>query len=130
MHISIFDDLLRAARLQAEPQRLLLVFAGATLGPEATPDERAAFEAGHGGELQPLMCVDKDATELPDFAALAAEAQSLNQSWVLVFAAALSGRSDTAAVDTALKRMVEQVRGGQIDGFIPFNQQGQAVRLV
>jgi len=129
MNISTFEDLLLAARQQPEPQRLLLVFAGASLSTEATPAERAAFEAGHGGELEPLMCVDKDPAELQGFAALAAEAEAMGQPWVLVFAAALSGRADAARVDAALQRMVETVRSGQLGGFIPFDRQGQAVQL-
>ena len=41
MEISSFDDLLRAARQQPEPQRLLFVFAGAEL-PEATRPRSSA----------------------------------------------------------------------------------------
>jgi len=55
MDINTFDDLLRAARQQPDPQRLLLVFAGASLSPDASTAQRAAFEAGVGGELAPLM---------------------------------------------------------------------------
>ena len=60
MTIRNFDDLLQAARQQAQPQRLLLVFAGASLPAGATAEQRAAFAAGESGELAPLMCVDKD----------------------------------------------------------------------
>ena len=49
MNITHFDDLLAAARAQPEPQRLLLVFAGAEPGSEPTPAQRLAFEQGHGG---------------------------------------------------------------------------------
>jgi hypothetical protein len=37
MNISSFDDLLRAAREQSEPQRLLFVFANAVLPDDSTP---------------------------------------------------------------------------------------------
>ncbi len=129
MNISTFDDLLQAARQQPEPQRLLLVFAGASLGEDASPAERAAFEAGEGGEIAPLMCVDKSAAELASFAALAAEAEAMGQPWVLVFAAAMPAAAAAAQVDAALQRLVEAVRVGQLQGLIPFNRDGQAVNL-
>lgn len=133
MDITHFDDLLKAARLQATPQRLLLVFAGASLPELASAEQRASFDVGKGGELAPLMCVDKGPHELADFSALAAEAATLGPPWVLVFAAAMDGIGmlppTPAAVDAALQGMVEAVRGGDIGRFIPFDTQGQAVRL-
>lgn len=134
MEIAHFDDLLQAARRQAEPQRLLLVFAVATLPEGADAAQRAAFEAGEGGELSPLMCVDKDPADLADFEMLQREAaQAGGEGWVLVFASTLSGAGGqppaTAQVDAALDRMVEQVRLGQVGGFVPFDRSGDAVRL-
>ncbi|HET7160419.1 MAG TPA: ribonucleotide reductase subunit alpha, partial [Burkholderiales bacterium] len=70
MVISSFDDLLRAARMQPEPQRLLFVFAGVELPADSTPEQRAGFQAGQGGALIPLMSVDKSPDELETFAAL------------------------------------------------------------
>ena len=129
MGISTFDELLQAARRQPEAQRLLLVFAGASLSDAAGPAERAAFKAGEGGEIAPLMCVDKPVAELASFAALAAEAESMGPSWVLVFAAAMSAAAGAPQVDAALERLVEAVRVGQLQGLIPFNRAGQAVNL-
>ncbi len=133
MDISHFDDLLTAARQQAEPQRLLMVFAGASLPADATAEQRARFDAGESGELAPLMCVDKDPAELKDFAALQAEAASMGQPWALVFAAAMSGHGgrapEAAQVEAALTRMVEAVKTGQLAGLIPFDRQGEAVQL-
>lgn len=133
MDISHFNDLLAAARKQPDAQRLLLVFAGASLPDDATAEQRARFEAGESGELAPLMCVDKDPAVLPDFAALMAEASAMGPDWALVFAAALSGqgrRAPAAAqVEAALTRMVEAVKSGHLDGLIPFDRQGEAVHL-
>lgn len=133
MEISHFNDLLAAARRQPDTQRLLLVFAGATLPAGATPEQRARFEAGESGELTPLMCVDKDPTALQDFAALKAEAAAMGPEWVLIFAAALSGQGQqapaAAQVEAALQRMVEAVKAGQLEGLIPFDRQGEAVQL-
>lgn len=133
MDIQHFDDLLAAARQQPVPQRLLLVFAGASLPADATPAQRAAFEAGESGELAPLMCVDKDPLDLANFSALVQEAAAMGPAWALVFAGALGGRTgrppDAAAVDAALQRMVESVKTGQLAGLIPFDRQGNAVQL-
>ncbi len=133
MDISHFNDLLAAARQQTEPQRLLLVFAGASLPADATPAQRASFEAGESGELAPLMCVDKDPQALADFASLVQEAGAMGAPWALVFAAALSGQRGQApvasVVDAALQRMVEAVKSGQLAGLIPFDRQGEAVQL-
>jgi hypothetical protein len=133
MDIGHFNDLLAAARQQAEPQRLLLVFAGASLPAGATAQQRAHFEAGQSGELTPLMCVDKDPGLLNDFAALVDEASSLGPAWALVFAAALSGQRGQpptdSMTDAALQRMVEAVKAGQLSGLIPFDRHGEAVQL-
>ncbi|MDC8773495.1 ribonucleotide reductase subunit alpha [Roseateles albus] len=137
MQISNFQDLLDAATLQCAVQRLLLVFAGATLPKGASAQQRAEFEAGHGGELDPLMCVDKLPQELSSFSALADEADQLmranQQYWQIVFVASLSGSSglppSPEQAEKALTAMVDAIRGGRIDGFIPFNRQGAAVNL-
>jgi hypothetical protein len=133
MEISKFNDLLTGARGQVEPQRLLLVFASASLPAGATLEQRARFEAGESGELAPLMCVDKDPGEVADFAALADEASTLDANWVLVFAAALSGKGGSppsdSEIDAALQRMVEAVKSGVLSGLIPFDRKGEAVHL-
>lgn len=133
MTLHTFDDLLAAARSQPQRQRLLMVFAGAEPGSAPSAAQRAAFDAGRGGELAPLMCVDKTPEELPDFAALCAQARRAGPPWAIVFAAALAG-STTAApssedADAPLQRMVENIRQGQLDGLVPFDTQGQAVHL-
>ena len=133
MNITTFEDLLQAARAQQQPQRLLLVFAGATLPDDATPEQRARFAAGESGELAPLMCVDKDPLALAGFDALASEALAFEQPWALVFAAALSGADGQAPAEAqvaaALQRMVEAVSAGELGGLIPFDRQGHAVQM-
>lgn len=133
MTISCFDDLLQAARAQPTPQRLLFVFTQVELPDDSTPEQRANFEQGHGGALVPHMCVDKDPAELQSFEQLVKEAEIIGQSWGLVFAAGMSGplglppRSEDA--DAPLKEMVEAIRQGKLDKYIPFDAQGQAVNL-
>ncbi len=133
MDISSFDDLLQAARAQAEPQRLLFVFAGAELPDDATLAERTQFEQGQGGTLTPIMCVDKAPAELATFASLVEEARDYGSEWAIVFVAALSGQQgqapSDAAAEGALNRMVASIKAGQIGAFIPFDRQGLGVML-
>lgn len=131
MNISSFDDLLQAARAQAQPQRLLFVFAGVELPDDSTPEQTAGFAAGHGGALVPLMYVDKDSAELRDFDALVRESEPLRQDWRIVFAAALSGNGGRAPnssdAELPLQRMVEAIRQGIHASYIPFERHGQPV---
>ena len=136
MEIASFDDLLHAARMQPEPQRLLFVFAAAELPDDATPAQRARFEAGQGGALVPLMCVDKTPQELASVSALVEEAQQFTapgHDWAMVFAAALPGTLNqaptSADAEAPLQRMVDAIKGGAHGAYIPFNRQGQPVRL-
>ena len=129
MNISSFDDLLRAAREQPEPQRLLFVFANAVLPDDSTPEERARFEAGQGGALTPLMSVDKTPAELGTFAALVEESRRFGPEWAIVFVASLPGRDGRAPTSheagQSLHRMIESVKTGAFGAFIPFDRQGQ-----
>lgn len=133
MTLSSFDDLLRSARAQPEPQRLLFVFATAGVPDDATAEQRARFEAGEGGTLTPLMCVDKAPDELASFEALRDESRQLDQAWDIVFVAALSGtvdaRPSSLQAEASLQRMVESIKSGRIGGFIPFDVRGQPVQF-
>ena len=133
MSISSFDDLLRAAREQPEPQRLLFVFTAAGVPDDATPEQRARFDAGQGGTLTPLMCVDKAPDEWASFDALLAESREFARPWDIVFVAAMSGskgRAPTNAdAEAPLQRMVESIKAGTIGGFVPFDGQGRPVEF-
>ena len=129
MNISSFDDLLRAAREQSEPQRLLFVFADAVLPDGSTPEQRARFEGGQGGALTPLMSVDKTPEELMTFAALVEESRQFGHDWAIVFVAGLSGRDGRAPTsveaDQSLQHMIEAIKTGAFGAFMPFDRQGQ-----
>jgi hypothetical protein len=133
MTISSFNDLLRSAREQNEPQRLLFVFASAGMPDDATQAQRERFQAGHGGTLTPLMCADKRPDELDSFDALVEESRQLAQAWDIVFVAAMSGSAgrspSSAQAEAPLQRMVESIKSGDIGGFIPFDGQGRPVQF-
>jgi hypothetical protein len=133
MNISSFDDLLRAAREQPEPQRLLFVFANAVLPEDSTPEQRARFEAGEGGALAPLMAVDKTPEEMASFAALVEESRQFGTDWAVVFVASLPGRAGrpptSKEADQPLQRMIESIKAGSLGSFLPFNRQGEPMLL-
>jgi hypothetical protein len=133
MHISNFDDLVLAARQQAQPQQLLFVFAAAELPDDATPAQRAGFEQGIGGALVPLMCVDKAPNDMSDFVAMKRESAQFVMRWQVLFASSLSGVSHQAPSDekikSALDRMVEAIKLGAFANMIAFDDAGQAISL-
>jgi hypothetical protein len=124
-----FALLLQAAASQPEPQRLLFVFAGAELPADATPEQRARFEAGHGGALVPLACVDKAADGIASFEALVTESRHASPPWQVVFIAGLAGMGgkppSPALVDSALHSMVENIRAGRFGGYLALGPTGE-----
>ena len=131
VNISTFDDLLRAAREQPEPQRLLFVFAGTELPEDSTPEQRRRFAAGAGGALIPLMCVDKTPEELGTFSELVEESRLLGPEWTIVFVASLAGQGGRAptseGAEAPLRSMVESIKAGLHRSFIPFDRSGRPV---
>ncbi|WP_291012273.1 ribonucleotide reductase subunit alpha [Hydrogenophaga sp.] len=100
MTLCTVDQLLQAVRVEPRPQRPSFVFA---------------------------------AVELRSFAGLAQEAAQFGKPWGMVFAAAMSGLAGqaptSADADQPLQRMVESIREGRLQAYIPFDPQGQAVQL-
>ena len=133
IRLSSFDDLVLAARAQPERQRLLLVFAHMGLPADATPEQRSSFEAGQGGALTPVMCVDKAAEDFPAFAELAADADRSGNAWSLVFAAAIGHRAGVAPteaqVTAAMQQMIEAIGAGKPQGFALFDRDGRPVQV-
>ncbi len=133
MSLRDFSGLLQAARAQAEPQRLLLVFASAELPADAAAGGRLRFERGEGGALPPALCVDKSPDEIRHFAALAEESRLTGIDWDILFVAAMSGRgghppsSDEAA--QPLQLMVEAIERGRIGEFLAVDRHGDLVQL-
>jgi hypothetical protein len=132
-HLESFANLLAAARAQAEPQRLLFVFAAAELPGDASPAERTRFERGDGGTLAPVLCVDKRPEEIADFAALVRESLQTGVRWDIAFVAAMSGRAGFApGSDEAvqpLRLMVEAIKGGRIGELLAVDRSGELVQL-
>ncbi|OZB45253.1 MAG: hypothetical protein B7X31_01040 [Thiomonas sp. 13-66-29] len=133
MDIQTFDDLLVLSRRQTKPQHLLFVFVGATLPENASGEQRAEFNAGNGGELEPVMVVDKGPDELADFQTLIEEAARFGPPWSLVFASSVSwhdGLPPTSEeTEASLQHMVDSIRNGSFEGMLPFDRNGDPVHL-
>lgn len=133
MEIADFAGLLAAAKAQAEPQRLLFVFAAAELPRNHTQAQKERYQARAGGTLAPVLCVDKAPEDIASFAALAAESRATGRPWDLVFVAALSGQGGVApspeTADKALRRMVDAVGNGQLGSFLAYSLDGEPVQF-
>lgn len=131
MDITCFDDLLQAARLQPEPQRLLFVFAASSVPDDATPQQKASHARGEGGELTPILCVDKTPDELGTFAALVEESRRTGQDWHVVFVAAMADQTaylpDNKDVDQAFQRMTQMIKYGTVSSLLAFDRTGEPI---
>lgn len=131
MNILNFDDLLTAAKQQQEPQLLLFVFAQAELPEGATQEQQQNFNAGGGGALNPVICVDKRPEELTDFAALVAESEQTGQAWDIVFVSSLSGHAGieptAEQAEQPLQMMVQAIHSGKVATMLALNKQGDTL---
>jgi len=130
--ITSYETLLEVAQQQPEPQRFLFVFLKVTRPDEATEEEIRRYDAGQGGFLDPIMCVDKDLNELTSFADLVEESKKVGQDWQMVLIAVLAGKDGVAPsselAEEPLKRMVHAVQeGGDLSPFLMFDRNGDPV---
>ncbi|MCZ4304475.1 ribonucleotide reductase subunit alpha [Zoogloeaceae bacterium G21618-S1] len=134
MELTNFDDFLRMAGQQIEPQRLLFVFAAAQLPDEHTEDEAQRFAQGQGGTLSPIMYVDKALNEVPDFDTLKRESLQMGREWQIVFVGALDGHNgvmlSTEQAEQPLELMVKHIENGEVQRFLAFDTQGQAISFL
>lgn len=133
--IDSFASLVRAAREQPEPQRLLFVFARPVLPDDHDDAQAERFRSGEGGALQPLMCVDREPAELSSLEALAAEAPDPDQDWKVVLVAAIAGRDGRPPTDDdathGLNTMIRTLHaGGDLSGFVAFDREGVPLRFL
>jgi hypothetical protein len=129
-----FEAFLNAAGQQAEPQRMLFVFAQSELPDEHNETEAQRFRNGKGGALNPIMYVDKTLDELSGFSDLVTESQQMGQDWQIVFVGALSGKNGqlpgSAEAQAALDMMVKAVQQGAVSNFLSYDRSGSPVRFV
>ncbi|MEO6354934.1 MAG: ribonucleotide reductase subunit alpha [Oxalobacteraceae bacterium] len=134
MSISTFEDLLQAAAQQSDPQRFLFVFAKKELPEDHVEAEAQNFQAGLGGALTPVVCVDKTLDALSNFADLVKESEQTGQHWDVVLIACLAGKNgimpSASEADQGLKMMVSAVQtGAKLSRFIAFDRTGEALQF-
>jgi hypothetical protein len=134
MEITDYESLLAAAREQEDPQRLLFTFLKAFLPKDPTQEEARRFAEGQGGQLKPVMCVDKGTGELSNFADLVIESEKMDKEWDMVLVACLAGNKDgppsDSDVDKALKMMSDTVANGEdLSRYLIFDREGQPVQF-
>ena len=127
----MFKELLEMAEQQAEPQRMLLLFAKA----EGVSKKAATDKDPKRGTIEPRMCVDKLPSELSTFDALVKEADSVEKDWNFVFVAGLSGINGVApSTDMAepyLNKMTNDLASGQnIAQYVVFDRDGQPIEMM
>ncbi|WP_154222458.1 ribonucleotide reductase subunit alpha [Marinicella rhabdoformis] len=129
MEITNYDTLLKAAKQQPEPQRFLFVFVSKSLADDHNEAQAEKFKAGLGGELTPVMTVDKPLDELSSFDALVAESELLQKPWDMVLVGCLSGQNGVmpTAEDSMkhLEAMMKTVEmGGTLSKYMVFDKSG------
>jgi len=129
IEITDYQSLLAVGRQQPDPQRFLFVFLQASLSADHDETDKHRFHAGQGGELQAIMCVDKDLSELTTFADLVTESKQMEQDWSMVLVACLGGSNgilpSVEEAEQPLKMMVQTVQnGGDLSKYLAFDKQG------
>ena len=134
MEINSYQEFIQMAKQQPEPQRLLLVLAKAQMPDQPTEAQKAQFEQQAGGNLEPVLCVDKLPEEIEDFQTLVEESKRTDIDWDIAFISAMDGRgghpvsSDEAT--QPLEMMVQQIQAGMIKHFLTVNKQGELVQVM
>lgn len=110
------------------------MFLQASLSEDSKEEQAQRFHAGQGGELHPVMCVDKHLDELTTFTDLVTEAENMEQDWQMVLIGCLSGNNGVApSTDDAeqpLMVMVQAVQnGGDLSKYLAFDRRGTLVQL-
>ncbi|MFT6206389.1 MAG: hypothetical protein ACJA0T_000286 [Colwellia sp.] len=123
-----FKELLELTHEQEQPQRLMFLFANA----ESTNAKKS--KKHQKGTILPVMCVDKLPEELTTFAALKAEADTIEESWNFVFIASLSGENGmTPSEDDAepfLNKMVNDVQtGNNVGRYVIYDRDENPIEL-
>lgn len=133
MNISSYEDLLKAAKQQPEPQRLLFVFTQPELPEGYTKVQIERFHSGKGGVLTPKICTDKALDELSDFSSLVEESRKTEQDWKIVFVACLGGRGgvipSSEDAQEPLKKMVEAINNGAVSNYLAYDRDGNQVQF-
>jgi len=125
--INNFAQLLKTAREQEQPQRMLMMFAKTELAKSKNKNYQT-------GSITPVMCVDKLPEELTDFAALTVEADKISKEWSFIFISGLNGQNGQAPTpddcEPFLNKMTSDLMTGQdLSGYMILDREESPVML-
>ena len=99
--------------------------------PDATDAQKARHARGEGGELTPVLCVDKTPEQIESFDSLVAESMLTGKGWQIVFVAALADQADylpgNKDLDEAFQRIVQMIKYGTVSSLLAFDRAGDPV---
>ena len=112
---------------------MLFVFTKAESPEGPSKHEVELFNAGKGGVLTPIMCVDKSLDDLNDFSDLAKEAEQMSKDWKVVFVGCLDGKVgeklNNEKIDNSLKDMVQGIQQGMVSRYLAFDNYGELIQF-
>lgn len=117
-----YDDLLKIARDENKPQRILFVF---------TEIEQREDGKGNEGDFSivPAFFIDKELHELSDFNALVESSKETGRHWDIVFVAVLMGENGQLPsfdqTDQQLDMMIKLINQGEISQFAAYKRSGE-----
>ncbi len=107
---SNFMELVKAAKAQPEPQRLLFLLA-------QSERSNKAHKSNAKGTITPVMCVDKEPEELTGFSRFVSEADSMSKNWDMMLVAGMNGEGGKAPTtedaEPLLNKMANDLMSGQ-----------------
>jgi hypothetical protein len=129
VNITDYDSLLAVARQQTQPQRFLFVFLKKALPHDHKGDEESRYNSGVGGELTPVMTLNKPLNVLTNFEDLVSESRQQNRQWDMVLVAVLEGKNgimptDEQAVEQLEVMMKTVETGGNLAKYMTFDREG------
>ncbi len=129
-----FEQLLTLAGQEPQPQRLLFVFLKAVLPDESSADKLESYKSAQGGQLKPIMTVDKELSELTTFDALVEESKGTGKEWQIVLIAALAGSNGVAPTSKEAEEGIETILkvvqgGGNLSPFMALDRDGDPINF-
>ncbi len=109
---SPFKQLIKAAKAQSQPQRLLFVLAKTD-----TSQSQTLTDQSERGTISPVMCVDKLPQDLTSLKNFINEADAINKAWDFILIAGMNGENgkapSTDEAEPLLNKMANDLVQGQ-----------------
>lgn len=105
-----------------------------SLSEDSDSEQEFRYQSGLGGELQPVMSVDKPLDELSDFTDLVTESEQMKKPWDIVLVACLSGNNGRMPSSEDSKKPLEIMLktveiGGDLSKYMAFDKTGNPLKF-